>query len=242
VALLLKIAVIGNCHAGPLKQSWDELMPHYPNVDLRFFASAGGRLAALAIKGDDLVPATPELRKDIQFTSGGLDRVRVSSFDAFLLQGLGLQVRPLDKRLSSAVKLEAARGWFVNTTSAKICSKLRLLSSAPVYIGVVPLPRESKPGGQVITYPEALELLAQANAGLNVVFVAQPASTIVGGWGTNADYVKGATRLETSKHNIGKAVPDMDSVHMNAGFGKAFLEAFLPLLQVSGQPVESHSG
>jgi hypothetical protein len=235
---VLRIAVIGNCHAGPLKQGWDLIKQDFPGIDLCFFASAGTRLNDLAIEGRSLVPRCPELRKDLLFFSGGRERIEVSGFDAFLVQGLGVKVHPIDSRLSDAVKLCAARGWFDNTVGGRTCAKLRKLTAAPIYMGIVPLLREPvAPRSHAVRYEEAVELMARANAAAGVVFLPQPGETVVNGWATSSAYCDGATRLENRPEKVGVALPEEDCVHMNPEFGRVFMHAFLSASDAVKQPI-----
>jgi len=130
----MRICVLGNSHAGALKLGWDMLRSHYPGVEMTFFAAQGGAMKGLAVDGDHLVTADETLAARIAYTSGGLSRVDLRSYDAFLVLGLGFSLLPMDARLSMAVVVAALLNRFESTPNRRLSRMVGELTDAPVFV------------------------------------------------------------------------------------------------------------
>jgi hypothetical protein len=234
----LRVCVFGNSHVGSLKQGWDQIAGEHGDVEMVFFASRASGLKDLRVADRIMVPSTAALAKDIAFTSGGLDRVDGDRFDVFLTYGLSLRLPRLDRRLSSAVRLLAAKEVFENSLNRSICRRVRQISAAPLFIGHDPqhariVPRADEE--HLMGYRETHLLFSSCLGIEDAVLLFQPAETIGNGWHTKAEFSVGSTRLDIGDEKSNEPHGAGDMEHMNGAFGRIYVEQFLTIAQASVQ-------
>jgi len=226
----MRVCILGNSHAAALKLGWDDLRATYPHAELVFFASQAMSMSGLTVDGQDLVPSTESLKNRITYTSGGLSRVAVRDFDAFLVYSLGFWLPALDARLSSAVVGAALQDGFETTLNWKLCHMLAGLTEAPIFTGHSPLHARAKPWAtRPYSYGRATEAF-ERTGNPRFQLLRQPAETLSGVWGTKMHFSKGSVRLETRSGL--KDIPHGkdDVAHMNAAFGAFCVKALLSRL------------
>ena len=230
----MKICVLGNSHAGALKRGWDSINKQHKDLQITFFASRADSLKGLVLKDQALVPATPQLLKNISFTSEGKDSVRLNEYDIFLLFGLEFSLPSLDKRLSSAVKTQACLGSFTQSLSFRLAKFIRSATSAPIYIGHNPQRAVNEGvthGANQLDYSEVLAYASRAVGIDNTFIIRQPDHTLANGWNTKLVYSKGSVRLDLNDEISNELHPDSDVNHMNGEFGRTYLECFLATIE-----------
>lgn len=88
----MNICVIGNSHTAAIKQAWMKAPSGWAkDVTLTFFAGKATFLRHLALEDGALVALHDELAAVLRLTSGGLDRIELGAYDAFVLVGLGFR-------------------------------------------------------------------------------------------------------------------------------------------------------
>lgn len=153
----LKLCVIGDSHIAALKAG--EEIAADPRLTVTYFGSPRGKLE-LVQDGTSLFPVAEGIRRNIQYTSGGLDRILVKDYDAYVLAGLqfgfhqlltfaleyGTLAHAKDFRsphvLSQALYRSALTSLFEDCAAIKILKLLRTLSEAPVLLYPTPYPSE----------------------------------------------------------------------------------------------------
>jgi len=86
----LSLCLIGNSHVAAVKLAWSNRAPAVlPGFAIDFF-SAGVRLMEhMELEGTTFVCKDDELREKIAFTSGGLESIDLTKYDAFVVIGAG---------------------------------------------------------------------------------------------------------------------------------------------------------
>lgn len=221
----MRLAILGSSHVAALKQGWEMLRPGCPDVVPTFFASRGTRLSAMRVSGSRLVPGTDEVARDIAFTSGGLAAFDPAAFDAVLIHGLAGPLRPLDVRLSRAVRATAGAAMARRSIGLALAQKIRRIGDIPIFVGLAPQPAAASatPGPKPVAYADLFPLVAAGVDLPGTVLLSQPASTIVDDWYTAPEFSVGSRRLDVGDLTSGQAHPDDDTVHMNGRFGALYL-------------------
>ena len=226
-----RLCVIGNSHVGSLKKAWVEHLRERKDVQPTFFASRGWLMAQMYPMKGKLVCKSAELRKMLEFTSGGKDEVVASDYDEFLIYGVNAKPHfsPPSGTCSRAVINRAIEDSIVNTLSYYLLRQLRTLTDKPIYIGHCPLwaavSVKSNP------HPAAyIEGVSMANrifyCRQGAELVPQPLETIVNGDATDPKFLRGATRLAVGDALDDLAQPETDRSHMNAEFGRLWWSKF----------------
>jgi len=230
----MKICILGNSHAASLKLGWDEISPYHPDKQLTFFASRQKGLKSLALVKNKLVPQTEVLKKNISFTSGGLNHVDLDEYDLFVTYGLGLPIPSFDKNYSSSVVKQTCLDLFSQSINGKICSIIRQASMKPIYVGHNPQKAalSARPEFRTnnLNYLQTLNLMNKAIFVTGAVIVQQPEETLINHWHTDLRFSVGSTRLDVGDKISGQSHPDHDFGHMNNDFGKLWLEALFRLI------------
>lgn len=229
---MTRIAILGNSHVASLSYAWSSIAPHYPSVELTFFAARGLILDRLRTQSYCLEPSDSVLRESIKFTSGGEVSIDPQKYDLFIIYGAGAQANFRDESHFYTTKaIEAANRDLVDGTVA-FCTlrKLRHITSKPVYIGHAPLPAAPKNVDRSGTCDAYFNGIAELNRTVyelhSAYLVAQPASTIVGGCYTDRKYTVGSRGLSVGAENDGRAHKENDEKHMNDKFGDKWLSGF----------------
>ncbi|HWA91341.1 MAG TPA: hypothetical protein VG889_14995 [Rhizomicrobium sp.] len=88
-----RVCVLGNSHSAALHMAWkNRLAPEMANVAMTFFAAKSQLMRHMTLTNGVLVPDDRELGDLLAATSGGLRRIDLSGYDAFVLAGLGARI------------------------------------------------------------------------------------------------------------------------------------------------------
>lgn len=217
----MKICILGNSHVGGIKRGWDSISHEYSDYSLTFFASTGDSLRKLRLAQGKLIPRSERLARHLSLTSGGLDSITLSEYDAFLIYGLGLYIPILDTRLSASVIDQVFIDVWFSSLTFKLIKLIRSASFAPIYVGHTPLP-SGEPGvfisNNTMTYPKAFSLTADSVGVVDCFLVEQPAISFADPWVTKTEFSMGSMRLLNEELHL-----DKDTKHMNQEFGKIWL-------------------
>ncbi len=228
----MKVCVLGNSHAACLKAAWDIAEDRPPNVQMTFFAAFWLSLRNLEIDGRHLVPSTRTLRRTLMYTAGQ-GEVDVSAYDAFLICGGGIELGPVDARVSHQV-LRATSSDLLRTSLAySLSTKIRQISDAPIYVMHNPLSDERTAGGvsfEVVNYADYFPMMEQALDIPKVRLLRQPEQTITCGHYTRLEFSKDAVRLVVKDADRGIRHTDDDFNHMNVHYGAVRLKDFFERL------------
>ncbi|TVS03402.1 MAG: hypothetical protein EA407_06880 [Rhodobacteraceae bacterium] len=243
---MIRLCIIGNSHAAALKHAAEDFCAEHPDARLTFFAAPSNQTARLAVSDGQYRPRTPELAQQIQLTSGGLAEIDPVVYDAFLIYGFGGRGDRIDnpRRLSAsftrAIVLERVRSSLLMQHSAA----LRGLSDAPIFAALTPLPAaaSNKRRRRLMSHHAEVALVqAELCAPLGVELCTQPEATLVGDQATRADFATGSVPLE----NALKAREDWHELserrHMNAAYGRLWLQAFWPRLRAMLGRARTHA-
>lgn len=212
----MKIAIIGNSHAGPVYTAWKEYKKQGGSLEAGFFIerSKGTEPLVLApAEGQDVVIDDMKILPD--------PRLPVDKYDAFVIVGLGFGTYPVtvlykhvrsdehkhasDTQLvSDACFQETVQDVLADTKAVRVAESLRSLTKAPIYI--VPQPHsawwvESLQNSAGSLYRDIehngdgeliLRDYTTAASSLTVATVlAQPVSTVINGLYTRKSFALG---------------------------------------------------
>jgi len=226
----IRIGVIGDSHVASLKQGWSLIQPHYPDIELIFFAVPRQGMEGLVVENGRLRGDRPGLVRSLAFTSGTDGDVMPSQYDHIVLVGMGFEPPMIEHRHSLAVRRELLRELYLESLSHLIVTRLRTIHDQPIHIIPVPVsaltPESSaqEPPLSLIPLDWMRCELESLFADLDLRFVLQAETTLgAGAWGTKHDFAVGASRLDNRDIKIGKQFPDFEKRHMNAEFGALML-------------------
>lgn len=231
----MRIALLGNSHAAALKLAWPAVASSLAGLRVTFFASRGTKLDSLAIADGTLASKVDSISKDIAFTSGGLDRIVLADFDLFVLYGLGLRGtldRPDGVFYSESLLAQACVGQS-KSVGLNLLTKIRSVSSAPVFVGHEPLP-----SAVTVESPAPERYLDDIRRANRVVFepldatlLPQPVATLSGSRCTRTEYSIGSRRLDVGDEISNELHGVHDRKHMNAEFGRPWLLSLINALK-----------
>lgn len=151
---MTSICLIGNSHLAVLKLGWPDVQAPFADMELDFYAAAGGSLE-LAVSNGCLVPADDTTRKRLAITSGKSGNIE-PNYSAYILCGLMLSamaaVRAFMRRLAelrTAHQAQAATDAdfdgpvydaLRDSLAIDVLRKLRAITAAPVFVIATPLP------------------------------------------------------------------------------------------------------
>src|SRR3569833_2998349 len=99
---MTSVCLIGNSHLAVLKLGWPDIQASFADMELDFYAAAGGSVA-VAVSNGCLVPADDATRKRFAITSGKNGDI-AATHSAYVLCGLMLSamtaVRAYTRRLA----------------------------------------------------------------------------------------------------------------------------------------------
>lgn len=232
----MKICVIGNSHLASLKVAWDEIGSDFQDVELTLFGSPNRGIARLSVDDEKcgLTCSIPGIRAHLEQTSGGLNWIDYAAYDAFLLYGLFLTVPLLDMRLSSAVVKQALEDSVFNSTACRTARKLNKLGEKPLFCSAEPLTSETRfeklqavpDEDKLIDLDTIHDQFSDLLKSQNIRFLRQPPETLGPTFSTLTAYSKNSVRLIGGDAHLKK-----DIRHMNAEYGRAYLEHAIPKLR-----------
>lgn len=234
----MKVCVLGNSHVSAVKTAWDQIQPTFQSqVELSFFAARGDGPKNFVLDGSELQPKTEDLKRQISFTSGGLEKVLLDDFNIFIVYGLGFNViKETDTFYSQAVKNCTFEDRYFTTPALHLIHLVRQYTNKPIYVGAHPFrasdsENTKKPIAQELSRAIAL-LKEQFSQRYNVVYVPQNAITTTDGKFTQIKYCNGSIKLEVGAHNDGEQHEVADLTHMNAEYGKQWLKDFFAIANI----------
>ena len=228
----MNVCVLGNSQVACVKAAWDVRKNRPRNHKLTFFAAFGLSLSNLEVDGKRLVPSTEALRQHMLYTAR-VDAVDAAAYDAFLICGAGLGLRPVDARLSGQV-LGALSVDLVRTSLAySLAAKVRQITDADIYVMHSPLLDERTAGRarfEIVPYDAYFPLMEQAFDIPGAQLLRQPEHTITRGHYTKLEFSKDAVRLAVSRKSEGIQHKAEDNNHMNVDYGAVRLKDFFERL------------
>lgn len=226
----IHIGIIGDSHVASLRQGWSLIQPHFPDIELIFFAVPRRGMEGLVVDDGRLRGDRPALVRSLAFTSGTAGDVLPSLYDRIVLVGMGFEPPMIEHRHSLAVRRELLRELYLESLSYLIVTRLRTLHDQPIHI--IPAPVSAlDPGSSAPEPPMSLISLDWMRceleslfADLGLRFVLQAETTLgAGAWGTKYEFAVGAPRLDNRDIKIGQQFPEFEKRHMNAEFGALML-------------------
>ncbi len=228
----MKICVLGNSQVACLKAAWDVADMRSRLHELTFFAAFGLSLSKLKIDGERLVPSTVSLRRHLMYTAGQ-GEINLPDYDAVLICGTGLVIRPVDARTSRQVLRTLSSDVLRNSLAYSLASQVRQISDTPIYIMPAPLLDErtaDRVRFEIVGYDEYFSLMTQALDIPKAHLLKQPEQTITRGHYTKLEFSKDAVRLAVAGKQEGIQHKDEDYNHMNADYGAVRLKDFFERL------------
>jgi len=191
----------------------------------------------LKLENDTLIPITNKLRKNMQFTSGGLTKIVLSEYDTIFLYGLGFRLPRLNRRLSRAVIQQSFKDRLLSSLVYGLVQKVRRATALPIYVGHPPQLAKGDDDDSAAMLLGYSEMIDEINAVMdiaNVKIVKQPQATLVSNWYTKAQFAKGSRRLATSEARANEFHEDGERGHVNGEFGTLYLGDLFQLLEADG--------
>jgi hypothetical protein len=88
--MALSLCFLGNSHIAAIKQAWTNCAPAVaPGVSVTFFSAGTHLLQHLRLKDGVWLAGSEPLREKLAYTSDGLDRIALKTYDAFVVFGSG---------------------------------------------------------------------------------------------------------------------------------------------------------
>lgn len=241
----MRVCILGNSHLASLKQGWDRLQAEagrdgVGGVSVHFFGSRQWGLKALDLVGAELHPCNAILERDLTFTSGGMRRIDLTSYDAFFLYGLMFPIPELRRGWSAAVKRQACKDTLSRSLAAELARKIRSAVDRPIYMGHNPRPArqsEQRVAEDTMDYSSVCEFMQPEVKAQGADLVCQPLETLeTNRWFTQSHFSLGSVRLDVGDGISSEAHPQSEVEHMNGDFGLLYLKQLLLGMQ---NPVES---
>lgn len=234
----MKVCILGNSHVSAVKTAWDQIESTFQGqVSLTFFAARGDGPKNFALESNDLVPQTEDLKRQISFTSGGLEKVHLDDFDVFVVYALGFNVvKEANSFYSQAVKNTVFEDRYFATPALHLIHLIRQYTDKPIFVGAHPFRASDSDNVEAVMAPELIRgiefLKKQFEQRYNAVFVPQSSVTTTDGRFTQMKYCNGSIKLEVGAHNDGERHEMTDLTHMNAEYGKQWLKDFFAVAEV----------
>jgi|GEM_PF-1257358 len=233
---MIRLCILGNSHVAALKQASAGFCAEHAQARLTFFAAVSRDSRAMRVTGDSYAPTTDALAAQFRLTSGGAEAIAATAHDAFLLYGFGGRGAPEDRpaNYSHALRTATVLARLRADLLIQHMTALRALTGKPVFAALKPLPavRPDRTPRRLLPQSEVVAL-AQARLAdpLAVEMIPQPATTLIDDLATDPVHSAGSTPLERPARARRDAHPEDEQQHMNAGYGRLWLEAFWPVLR-----------
>ena len=230
----MKVCVISNSHLASVKKGADQLGESGIDADLTFFGSPNRGIAQLKPNAEEgcLSSSNEKVREHLVQSSGDLNEIRYSDYDAFVIYGLFLTIPQLDQRLSSRVMQQALDDTVHLSLAMRTVKKLHRLGTKPVFCSAEPLLSENRfdrghkrPSSKVLPLNETQARLKERIEGANTWFIEQPKDSIANDFSTKEEYSKSSLRFDGGEHLA------RDIRHMNADYGQLYLETALGFIR-----------
>lgn len=235
---MIRLCILGNSHTAALKLASEGFCTANPDAELTFFAAVSRQTRAMQVDQLCYVPQTADLAAQFELTSGGLRLIDPTRFDAFLLYGFGGRTLREDKptRYSRAFRAACVLARLREDLLCQHMQALRQLTDKPVFAALKPLPSlddGAKPRRLLPHHDELTLAQRQLCDRFAVTLVAQPPQTLVEGLATASVYAEGSEPLERSGTQARPPHARHERKHMNAAYGRVWLDAFWPVLRTS---------
>lgn len=155
--MTVRLCLIGNSHLAALALGWRQIAPRYPDIAITFFGAKASFLDGLRVFDRGLRAEDDDLRKKIEWLSGGISEIVVDDYDAFWFVGNEFGVHtvlapylaywaeahtPDPKRtpVSDALFLELGEAALRGTLAMDLFRRLRQTTDAPVSFVCQPEP------------------------------------------------------------------------------------------------------
>lgn len=256
----IRLCLIGNSHLAALALGWRQIAPRYPDIAITFFGAKAGFLDGLRVFDRGLRAEDDDLRKKMEWLSGGISEIIVEDYDMFWFVGNNFGVHtvlepylahwaeghtPDPKRgpVSDALFLELADAALRRTLAMDLFRRLRQTTDAPVRFVCQPEPSAgalTSREGRTVAFRlaerqgDSVELAAQAAQ----VFAAIEARDGVKVF-RQPEETRAGPLLTHAHHGRGSVRlqrglttehGDHDLMHMNGDFGAIMLESCLATL------------
>jgi hypothetical protein len=201
-----------------------------PQISINFFAQAGNEgLGTVYVDGQHLTADSDHTRKALIATYGKY-RLDILDYDSFVIFGAKSRTFwPSDTFYSSACLDAAIEDLTIHTPAHHVLSCLREVTDAPICIGHTPLvaARNIRERAVSETYLAGIKILNNRIFNkLDAKMIGQPLSTIVNGFNTAPEYSWGVPKLSAVNSIDHAQGESTDNTHMDAAFGKLWLEEF----------------
>lgn len=228
-----RIAILGNSHTAALKSAWDTNRAAYRDLELVFFAarsSGDTRFKDLDPVDGKLVPRHPKMISSLHFSSGGRTDIVGKDYDAFALIGLSprLILLPPASDYSAAVRAAMYNAGRHRGLSRIVANIKAIAPDKPLLVAAKALPADppDNAGPATDVYARSVRrMVRRVFEPLDVVYLPQPAETIVGDNWTRPEYAISSTRLQTSAESLPDDEHPVEDVrHMNSAYGALVLD------------------
>jgi hypothetical protein len=253
------LCVVGNSHVAAFKQAWDKRRPALRDgVEATFFSAQNRLMKDMVPKGKSLVAAGDLLAEKLRYTSGGLDRIDIDRYDAFLVVGAGFGIDvprliedcgvttpwrfdamgpPLSHRCLQAV-IEA---YNEDSMAVRLIEAVQRVSDAPVLVAGAPYVSERvaqdedqpwlKDNGFVEAFVDCARRAAEATAARHKVeIVWQRPETIA-----RTGFMNETFNTTPARFEMRTKAPPFDVKHGNLDYGAMMLaDALARLDQLTG--------
>lgn len=248
----MKVCVLGNSHIGALRRAW--ILEETPGFKLTFFGVGLEHLCRLKQDQDRIIPSSEVAKNAFLHTSGGLDAIKVSDYDAFLLVGAGFGLHTVSAEIFRQHRLSPYEGpdgaaiiseefavaalvdALARSTLIRMAKSVAAMTCAPVLL--VPEPH---PNRMITTQDtswcwrseQARALLRKAyrtglrKIGRKIPIAPQPERTIKDHVFTAEKFnLKPGSRVQRMMSTGTARIPDAgDMIHMNSKYGTRVLRA-----------------
>jgi len=249
--------VIGNSHVAALKLGWDRVSAEYPNVRITFFAAPATEMESLEVCGTTLKPGTPSLERYLvlsgkagQIDTESYDGIALHGmgFSNRFTRSIYNRYRLLEHvprrngfLISRDGFSEALHGLLISSMGWRVAEKVREALGRPPIMLCQP-----HPGQRIVEtdkrweiHPEDRESLAdlflQTIEGIRTrgtPVLTQPPETVFGHIFTKTKYVGSPGAFSTAFGRVSgetdaPGTAAVETTHMNAEFGAAFIRQFL---------------
>lgn len=253
-----RFCIIGNSHLAAWKLGWDSLRSATTGVALTFFGASGTAIRRLAVQDCCLVPLQEDLRKSLQFTSGGKEKIDPKEFDSFCVIGSAFGIGQLarlyktcraeshkpgkrSQLLSDDCFSEAARGLLASTFGFRTALTLTEVTGGPIHLVPDPFPSSAVLNDQtqklwtgLVSSGDHAKLALEFRCAAEdlstdrIRVLAQPPQLVCNEMFTPEEYSRGSVQLSPGLDRPNSA---QDYLHMNKRFGELIIADLLNRLE-----------
>lgn len=156
-----RLCILGNSHLAAFRDAWAQYGEKFPNMVPTWFGASRDQLGNMVARKGLLRPKTQRLAESLKWTSGGLDFVNPSEYDAFVIVGLGPSFTAVARNYRAFRTLEQSQepqprylispaahhasivGEIAGSVAMVLAGLIRGLTDAQIFIVSDPLPAEN---------------------------------------------------------------------------------------------------